>query len=115
VLGVVLAAPRALLHLGLALRDGLAHLERHQACVLDLLRTEHAGRLAQARRALREGAFAPAEEGLPGRASTRSSAAGVASSNDSSTSPLDGLIDESAMFSLYAHAVRMYSGRLHSP
>ena len=41
-------------------------------------------------------------------ASTRSSVAGVASSNDSSTSPLDGLIDESAMFSLYAHAVSMY-------
>ena len=66
VLRVVLAAPCALLHLRLALRDGLAHLERHQARGLRLLHPQHACRLAQALRALREGARTPAEEGLPG-------------------------------------------------
>src|SRR5439155_721296 len=45
VLGVIVAAPGALLDLRLALRDRLSHLERHGAGVRGLLRAQHARRI----------------------------------------------------------------------
>src|SRR5207244_7378769 len=64
VLGVVLAAPGALLDLPLALRDRLSHLERHGAGVRGLLRAQHARRIADRPCTLLDRPSPTVEEGM---------------------------------------------------
>ncbi len=100
VLGVVVAAAGALVGLGAALGQRLAHLERHQARQLvPPLAQQRAGAPQRPRRARRTSSAPRLERRAAAAPSAAATSSGVASSYSRIGSPLAGLTDHSAMAS----------------